>query len=82
VVAYLDGGRAVEATARVLFVHTNTVRYRLRRAAELCGHAPTDARGAFTIQLALVLGRLNRFGIPQQTGSVSETTAPQALTSW
>ena len=49
----------LEASARALFVHTNTVRYRLRRAAELCGHAPTDARGAFTIQLALVLGRLN-----------------------
>ena len=62
VVSYLDGGRALEATARALFVHTNTVRYRLRRAAELCGHAPTDARGAFTIQLALVLGRLNGAG--------------------
>ena len=59
VVSYLDGGRALETTARALFVHTNTVRYRLRRAAELCGHAPTDARGAFTIQLALMLGRLN-----------------------
>ncbi|HEX8092240.1 PucR family transcriptional regulator [Jatrophihabitans sp.] len=62
VVSYLDGGRALETTARALFVHTNTVRYRLRRAAELCGHAPTDARGAFTIQLALVLGRLNAPG--------------------
>ena len=58
VAAYLDGGRAVEATARTLFVHTNTVRYRLRRAAELCGQAPTEPRGGFTIQLALALGRL------------------------
>jgi len=49
-------------------VHTNTVRYRLRRAAELCGHAPTDARGAFTIQLALVLGRLSGYGPPRQAG--------------
>jgi DNA-binding PucR family transcriptional regulator len=62
VVSYLDGGRALEATARALFVHTNTVRYRLRRAAELCGHAPTESRGAFTIQLALVLGRLDATG--------------------
>lgn len=62
VVSYLDGGRGLETTARALFVHTNTVRYRLRRAAELCGHAPTDARGAFTIQLALVLGRLDTSG--------------------
>jgi hypothetical protein len=60
VVAYLDSGRSLESAARLLFVHTNTVRYRLRRAAELCGRAPTDARGAFTIQLALVLGRLTR----------------------
>jgi DNA-binding PucR family transcriptional regulator len=39
-------------------VHANTVRYRLRRVAEVCGEAPTDARGAFTIQVALTLGRL------------------------
>ena len=58
VVAYLDNGRSLESAARLLFVHPNTVRYRLRRAAELCGRAPTEARGAFTIQLALVLGRL------------------------
>jgi hypothetical protein len=58
VVGYLESGRALETTARGLFVHTNTVRYRLRRVAELCGHAPTDARGAFVIQVALVLGRL------------------------
>ncbi len=61
VAAYLDSGRALEATARALFVHTNTVRYRLRRVADLCGHAPTDARGAFTIQLALTFGRLRGF---------------------
>ncbi|HTZ44068.1 MAG TPA: helix-turn-helix domain-containing protein [Jatrophihabitans sp.] len=58
--AYLEGGRAIEATARTLFVHTNTVRYRLRRAAEVCGQAPTEARGAFTIQVALALGRLSQ----------------------
>jgi hypothetical protein len=68
VVSYLDGGRALEATARALFVHTNTVRYRLRRAAELCGHAPTDARGAFTIQLALVVGRLSGYGTTRSAG--------------
>jgi hypothetical protein len=49
-------------------VHTNTVRNRLRRAAELCGHAPTDARGAFTIQLALVLGRLSGYGPARSAG--------------
>jgi hypothetical protein len=61
VVGYLDSGRALEATARALFVHTNTVRYRLRRVAELCGQAPTDARGAFTIQVAIIVGRLSGY---------------------
>ncbi len=31
VTAFLDSGGALEATARALFVHANTVRYRLRR---------------------------------------------------
>ncbi len=58
--AYLDSGGALEATGRALFVHPNTVRYRLRRAAEVCGHSPLDARGAFVLRLALTLGRLSR----------------------
>ncbi len=45
--AFLDAGGALEATARALFVHTNTVRYRLRRVAEICGESPTDPRGAY-----------------------------------
>ncbi len=56
--AFLDAGGALEATARALFVHANTVRYRMRRVAELCGHSPMDARGALTLRVALVLGRL------------------------
>jgi len=59
VAAFLDAGGALEATARVLFVHANTVRYRLRRVAEVCGEVPTDARGALTLRMALVLGRLD-----------------------
>ncbi len=58
VAAFLDAGGALEATARALFVHANTVRYRLRRVAEVCGEAPTEARGALTLRVALVLGRL------------------------
>ncbi|MCW2530000.1 MAG: putative transcriptional regulator, PucR family [Pseudonocardiales bacterium] len=55
---YLEGGGSLEATGRALFVHTNTVRYRLRRAADVCGHSPTDPRGAFLLRVALTLGRL------------------------
>ena len=56
--AFLDSGAALEATARALFVHANTVRYRLRRVAEVCGETPTDARGAFVLRFALALGHL------------------------
>jgi DNA-binding PucR family transcriptional regulator len=56
--AFLDSGGALEATARALFVHANTVRYRLRRVAEVAGETPTDARGAFVLRMALALGRL------------------------
>ncbi|HEU5270445.1 MAG TPA: helix-turn-helix domain-containing protein, partial [Jatrophihabitans sp.] len=79
VAAYLDGGRALETTARALFVHTNTVRYRLRRAAELCGQAPTEARGAFTIQLALAFGRLSRTG-HQPSQLIGGNIASESLT--
>jgi PucR C-terminal helix-turn-helix domain/GGDEF-like domain len=52
-------GSSLEATARELFVHANTVRYRLRRVAEVSGANPADARDAFTLQVALALGRLD-----------------------
>jgi DNA-binding PucR family transcriptional regulator len=56
--AYLEQAGSLEATARALYVHTNTVRYRLRRVAEVTGYAATEPREAFTLHLALVLGRL------------------------
>ena len=59
VTAYVEVGGSLEGTARTLFVHPNTVRYRLRRVAEVCGHSPTKARGLFTLQIALALGRLD-----------------------
>jgi sugar diacid utilization regulator len=52
-------GGSVEGTARAMFVHANTVRYRLRRAAEVTGLTPTDPRHAYVYRLALTLGRLN-----------------------
>ena len=60
--AFLDSGGALEATGRALFVHPNTVRYRLRRVADICGQSPLDARGAFVLRLALTLGRLSDRG--------------------
>lgn len=62
VTAFLDAGGSLEATARALFVHPNTVRYRLRRVGELCGESPTTPRGAYAVQIALTLGRLETAG--------------------
>jgi hypothetical protein len=58
VTTYLEQGFSLEATARLLFVHPNTVRYRLRRVTELTGFSPVTGRGGFTLWVAVVLGRL------------------------
>ena len=42
--AYLDCGGAIEACARKLFVHPNTVRYRLRRIADFTGRGANRSR--------------------------------------
>lgn len=55
---YLEQTPSLEATARTLFIHPNTVRYRLKRIAEVTGWSPTDARGAFALRVGLALGRL------------------------
>ena len=57
-VAYLEQTSSLEATARTLFIHPNTVRYRLRRISEITGWSATDARGGFALRLGLTLGRL------------------------
>jgi sugar diacid utilization regulator len=58
--SYLDHGGSIEGTARAMFVHANTVRYRLRRAAELTGLSVSDPRHAYTYRVALTLGRLSQ----------------------
>jgi len=62
VATFLEQGGSLEATARSLFVHPNTVRYRLRRVIEVTGTVPTNSRGAFTLRIALALGRLEPVG--------------------
>lgn len=58
VATFLDHGSSIEGTARTMFVHPNTVRYRLRRAADVTGLSATDPRHAYTYRIALTLGRL------------------------
>ncbi|MDR2373257.1 MAG: helix-turn-helix domain-containing protein [Bifidobacteriaceae bacterium] len=55
---YLELGRSLEGAARVLFVHPNTVRYRLGKISEICGWDPSDPREAYVLQHALAVGRL------------------------
>jgi len=55
---FLDRGLSIEACARALFVHANTVRYRLRRVHEVTGYSPSDPRDSYCLRLALTLGRL------------------------
>lgn len=56
--AYLDNGRSLEATARELFVHPNTVRYRLKKVGDVIGWDATGPREALILQTALILGSM------------------------
>ena len=80
--AFLDSGGAIEACARKLFVHPNTVRYRLRRITDFTGRDPTVARDAYVLRVATTVGRL---GYPAATplkpqtmgnGSTAPVTPP------
>lgn len=57
--AFLGLGGVLESTARQLYVHPNTVRYRLRRVADLTGLSPMSPREAFALRVALTIGRLD-----------------------
>jgi DNA-binding PucR family transcriptional regulator len=58
VATYLDHGGSVEGASRELYVHANTVRYRLRRATEVVGLSPYTPRDAYSLRIALTVGRL------------------------
>jgi DNA-binding PucR family transcriptional regulator len=55
---YLEVGGSLEATGRALFLHPNTVRYRLRKVTDLCSLDPTHSRDGFALRVALTVGRL------------------------
>lgn len=59
---YLDNGRSLEATARELYVHPNTVRYRLKKVSEVIGWNATGAREALILQAALIVGSIAQTG--------------------
>lgn len=57
--AFFAAGGVLESAARALFVHPNTVRYRLRRISEVTGFSPLASRDAFALRVALTIGRLD-----------------------
>ena len=56
---FLRNGGSLETTAKELSVHPNTVRYRLKRAAETTGWDAADAREAYVLRTAIALGRMH-----------------------
>jgi hypothetical protein len=65
--AFFAGGGVLESAARGLFVHPNTVRYRLRRIGEVTGFVPLVPRDAFALRVALTFGRLDPLAPPTPT---------------
>jgi purine catabolism regulator len=58
--AFLAAGRNVARTARTLFVHYNTVKYRLERLERLLGPFVDSPERCLSLELGLHVGRLSR----------------------
>jgi sugar diacid utilization regulator len=67
---YLDNDGNVAATAQRLFTHRHTIRYRLERAKELCGHDVTSTEGREKLGLGLKAMRV--LGIAPPAGPARE----------
>ena len=74
--SYLDNGRSLEATARELYVHPNTVRYRLKRVSEVIGWDATGPREALILQTALILGSIGTDATRRRGPAVRRHVAP------
>jgi sugar diacid utilization regulator len=71
--AYLDNDGNVAATAKQLFTHRHTVRYRLERVRELCGHDVSATEGREKLGLGLKAMRV--LGIASPRGPALEPGA-------
>jgi sugar diacid utilization regulator len=71
--AYLDNDGNVAATAKQLFTHRHTVRYRLERVRELCGHDVSSTEGREKLGLGLKAMRV--LGIASPRGPALEPGA-------
>jgi DNA-binding PucR family transcriptional regulator len=68
--AYLDNDGNVTPTAKRLFTHRHTVRYRLERVRELSGHDMSSTEGREKLGLGLKAMRV--LGIPAPRGPATE----------
>ena len=68
--AYLENDGNVTPTADQLFTHRHTIRYRLERVKELCGHDITSTAGREKLGLGLKAMRV--LGIPPPRGPAME----------
>ena len=71
--AYLEADGNVAATAKGLFTHRHTVRYRLERVKELCGHDVSSTDGRERLSLGLKAMRV--LGIASPRGPALEPGA-------
>ena len=55
---FLRSGGSLDVTAKELSVHPNTVRYRLKRAAETTGWDATASREAYVLKTAIIIGSI------------------------
>jgi len=70
---YLENDGNVAATAQRLFTHRHTIRYRLERARDLCGHDVTSTEGREKLGLGLKAMRV--LGIASPVGPADEPGA-------
>jgi PucR C-terminal helix-turn-helix domain len=68
--AYLENDGNVTPTADRLFTHRHTIRYRLERVKELCGHDISSTRGREALGFGLKAMRV--LGIPPPRGPAME----------
>jgi sugar diacid utilization regulator len=77
---YLENDGNVAATAQQRFTHRHTIRYRLERARELCGHDVTSTEGREKLGLGLkamrVLGIASPIGPAREPGTEAGRVPP------
>ena len=54
----LDAGSSMAETAKLLYVHLNTVKYRLRQIQELTGLSPTQMPDSYSLYIAAAIDRM------------------------